>query len=102
MAVDLRVPHRQIQQTNKKDAVPPDEPDEVEAKLLPIPSCQDECECHHCGEPWNDGDDWTVHVIEKQSDKINQSIGNLYKYECPACECKTFQRVSGVTTDNKY
>ena len=106
VTIDTRIPYEELSrsQTTKdeKDALPPDEPQEVTPQLLPIPSCRDNCKCNNCGEPWNDGEEWTVHVIEKQSDSVHQSIGNLYKYECPNCECKSFQRVSGVTTDHKY
>lgn len=60
--------------------------DYVWAKPLPPEHELDKAECHNCGEPWNDGDEWDVRHLHG-----GPSAGETWMYECPNCEHETFE-----------
>lgn len=67
----------------------PDDPwpdDYVQAKPLPPEHELDDAECHNCGEPWNDGEDW-----EETHYHGGPSAGEDWKYRCPGCGEQTFE-----------
>lgn len=97
LSIDMRVPHTQLPSQTNEEPNTVDECNDVTPVLLPIPSNQNGCECLNCGEPWNNGESWTQRTIKKQSTAVSQSIGDLYRFECPECEEETFERISDVT-----
>ena len=55
-------------------------------KPLPAEHELDDAECHHCGEPWNDGEEWGERHLHG-----GPSAGETWRYECPNCGFETFE-----------
>lgn len=49
-------------------------------KPLPPDHELDDAECHNCGEPWNDGEEW-----DERHYHGGASAGEDWKYFCPNC-----------------
>jgi len=75
-------PKNQTDDAPSLDDVLPD--DYVPTKSLPLET--EDAECHNCGEPWNDGEDWDVRHLHG-----GPSAGETWLYECPGCERETFE-----------
>lgn len=59
----------------------------VISKPLPAEHDRDGAECHHCGEPWNGGEDWDERYVPGNP----EMLGETWKYECPGCGHETFE-----------